>query len=338
MRVKFFFSAHSRKEDFAQFENEFANCDVYIPEVTLYSRATIEKFRKLSCGKLSPKKIIQALRVAGVDVSEISSLDKSLWEIIYKSQKAIYLVDVPEANKTFKKIYTTAYKFDNLAFTNFLSGNFSKALENEKIFLELFTQYQKKREQYIKKNIYNLESKIIKDYPKLKNKKEINILISLGAAHTSLFHQLKKENRISVQRICSPLPIIFPIFSELERKKIFHYEQKNQPSKQDLSRILLEETLGLALQDDKNIKDTNDLSKISRHIAFRYNWQQIRFLSETLGKKYPEISLKSVLYAGMGINIKWKKFLKPLLKEFGIKLPKTRKEVKQIINKVERKI
>lgn len=55
IKLKFFFSPHLRKEDFALLREEIRNCDVYVPEMACYESETVDTFQKISSGRLGPE-------------------------------------------------------------------------------------------------------------------------------------------------------------------------------------------------------------------------------------------------------------------------------------------
>lgn len=332
MRLKFFFSPHLKKEDFAKLREEIEDSDVYIPESFMYSPEITERYRKLSQGKLSPEKLAQQFKAA---TKEVPETERKLWEAVYNSKKPIYFVDVPESQESFTKLWKVQGKFDNLAFVDFLTGEFSSALANRKTCIELFDQLQEERENYIKANIEQLKPKILKDHPEFKSKKGIRVLASLGWGHTSLYHRFKKEKKIPIQQIFASLPAVFHIFAELQRDRRFFSEKELDREK--LAQSFMEEILGLALVEHKNIRSTDELCKVARHLASKFKEKDSEDFSRMLGEKYFTILPKLTSFSMFGLKPKWRELFEPPLKEWGVKLPKTREEVEEIIKKAERK-
>jgi len=333
MRLKFFFSPHFKKEDFAKLRKEIEDSDVYVPESFEHTSEIAERHKKLSQGELSPEKIARQIKEETFGLVKVSEAEEKLWEAIYNSKKPIYFVDIPEGHELVVKA-DKAREYSDLAFASFLTGKFTEAVDNKKKYIELFTKLQEERENYIKKNIEQLKPRILKDHPEFKNKKEIKILVSMGAAHTSLYHRFKKEKQIFAQRAFASLPIIFGSSAEFQRRKQFFSEQA--VDKEKLIRSLMEDVFLFSLKEDKNIKTSGELVKITKYLVSKFKEKDIKNFSKVLGEKYLPRIAPSLSFAPIS-EPKWKELFEPPLKEFGVKLPETRKEVEEIIKKAEKR-
>lgn len=228
MRLKFFFLAHFKKEDFVLLREEIKKCDVYIPESPEHGSSIFNVLQKTSFGELNPEELAQKYKEKYH--KDLPGRLRGTLGALYNLEKPVYLADVPEGHELTLEL-KEAKKADDLAFLDFISGNFTRAQNNKRKYMELFIRFQQKRENYIKENIERLKPQIFKDYPHLRRQKEIKILASIGAVHTHAYHQFKKEKKISTQRKFSSLPIVYDITHELQRKKLISPEKEIEDTK-----------------------------------------------------------------------------------------------------------
>lgn len=330
MRLKFFFSPHYKKEDYAKLREEIKNCDVYIPELFRHDPETLDSFRKISLGELSPEEFIRQYEEKYS--RKFPDHYKEKLRILHNSKKAVYLVDIPQGHIIDLKMMSIL-ELNSKAFIDFLSGNFSSAVTKGKKFAEFFEQVQQEREKYIKENIERLKPQILKDHPDFKNQKEIKLLVSLGATHTSLFHQFRKEGKIPTQWEFSSLPIIYDLTSALRRKKRFFPRKETEDKK--IAQSFIEEMVFRALKRE-NIKDTTELFKIARYFVSTFSEKDVENFSRMLKERHPMLLINLLLFASTTGSETSRLFSAPL-KEWGVNLPETREEVEKIIKKAEKK-
>ncbi|MGB9609215.1 MAG: hypothetical protein ACPL3E_02450 [Minisyncoccia bacterium] len=69
-------------------------------------------------------------------------------------------------------------------------------------------------------NLKNLSKEVCAQFPELKNKEKLKVLVNLGAFHTGVFHLLKKE-KIPAQATFIKKPYLFSRAGEMTRKERF---------------------------------------------------------------------------------------------------------------------
>lgn len=333
MRLKFFFSPHLRKEDFALLREEIRNCDVYVPEMACYKSETVDTFQKISSGRLGPEEAADQFKKKYR--KELPDEIKGMLEAIYDLKKPVYFVDIPLEHKLTEKVLESS-ALAGTAFSEFLSGNFARALTKGRRFIEIFCSEQKERNKYIKENIEQLKPKLLKDHPNFKNEKEIKILISLGAAHTPLYHQFKKEGKTSTQQSFVFLPYIHSTADELVRRKELFPEKELKDG--EIARALIENIFLASLKKDKAIKNTTELVKVSRFLSSKFSKEDVKNFSEMIEEKYSHILPSLLTFALSNLELNRRELFEPPLEEFGVKLPETREEVEKIIKKAEKKV
>lgn len=331
MRLRFFFLAHRDKRDFMSLRKEIEDCDVYIPEVSHYEPETLSDFRDISLGKLTPGELIQQDEARREHDEELSDYIKGLVECLYNSKKPIYFVDIPEGHELELEL-ENAEKLSHRAGNDFLSGNYTRALVNQKKYIEAFIRGQRKREKYIEDNIKRLKSKIIREQPSLRDQKEIKCLISIGLGHVSLYHRFRKE-AAPIQREFSSLPIIYNIEPETMREKQF-FPKRDMDNKK-LAQSLIGKLILKAVIEGENTENEIEAMKATRYLASKFDGKDAEKLSKMLGDDYSKI-INTLAFAAPWES-KWQKTLEPFLEKFGLKLPKTREEVEEIIKKAEKK-
>jgi hypothetical protein len=142
-------------------------------------------------------------------------------------------------------------------------------------FIEEFAEITEKREAFIKKNIEEQVEPFVQKSPQLKNKKEIKILLRLGAAHTTLSQALGIRGE-RIQQTFSKMPYLFGADAEAKRRKIF-----NKPVSDELvARALLEESLYPKLR--RLTDDSQKLTELIQKISQEFTIKDIKEISEDL--------------------------------------------------------
>jgi hypothetical protein len=178
LEIKFLFSPHGTAEDFKNFESEFNNADVFVPEVFGWDEETLQSLREFSEESDSEFKAPNLGLATGEIVRNILG-----------SQKAIELVDVPKGDPI-EKLQKESIKIGNESLN---LDDFDEMVSGVKSFLIKFSESQKLREKYIISKIKTLKNKIIEDYPELVRKDKLNVLVSLGSFHVGVYGQIKES-------------------------------------------------------------------------------------------------------------------------------------------------
>lgn len=329
MRLKFFFSPHLKKEDFSSLRDDIKNSDVYVPEIRGHESRILNIFQRISSGQLNPKKFEKQYKQEFR--RELPDGLKGMFESLSGLKKPVYFVDLPHEHELNRK-FAESKAHEQRALLNFLSGNFTKALISQKKCIETYAQAQKGRENYIEDNLEGLKPKILKDHPHLRNKKEINILVSLGIAHTPIYHLFRKRKKMPSQQKLPFRPYIHLTTEELARRKNLFPEKEIKD--EEIAKTFIESILNTTLKENKSIKNSVELVKVSKFLSSKFTETDVENFSKMLGKKHSAI-LFDIFFSTTKLNSQ--KLFEPPLKEWGVKLPKTKKEVVEIIKKAEKK-
>lgn len=296
---EFFYSAHRTAKDFEKLEDVFNKSDVYVPEAFRWTPEALRDVNNLSQGRITIKDV-----AFWCGFSNNSSRFKE-FELIEGSKKPILFVDLPEghrlmeADKNVMELRATGLSL-------FKRGEFAASIQIMREGTKFSAEYFLKREEVIKKNIKKKVRELIANSPKLKAKKEVSVLIKLGGVHTGVYHRFKKELLTSSWHFSSS-PTVYSNLEEAYRRIML--SRNKESSDELLARALVERSMTGYIY-----KLTNDTEKaycVLRKIASKLDLKNIEEISEELGKG--------------------QKILVDCLEERGIKVPKTEKEMDEML-------
>ncbi len=297
------YGCHITPEDFEKFHELFKDADIYIPELEGHDLRTRNLLNMLSYGKCRPQEVASRTWV------KKDSLKYKTYETIYDSKKPILFVDVPFAHELIK----ISDKIDELggeSLKSFKAGEFKSALKKMEKYVIDDANYELKREAMMKEGLNEKLKHFVKECPELKNKNEIKALLTLGAAHTHLYRELKKEN-ISASRDFTKQPFIFDHISEALRGIMFSKNKK--PDKVILARGMVDAFTWRYFINEKTTSDTSKAMKASRKISSKLNLKDVKKISERMGKN-PKENIAQALYSQ------------------GIKIPESEEEMDKMLN------
>ncbi len=295
--------SHVTAKDCEKLEQAFnkPDIDVYVPEASGWHDAALKVFNKVSQGELTAE---QAARLSSV--SRNSSRFKEL-QIIESSKKPILHVDVPRKHELIKERDESRILYKESS-DLFYKGKFQPALEKMREHVETYSDYLLKREELIKENLKEKIKGLVKTHPKLKGKEKIKALVKLGAVHTGVYHDLKKETLSAFQQFASS-PRVFSSLSQANRMTMLS-KNKDIPDEL-LAKGIVEDILYYALR--KVTDDTNKLRIIKRKISSKLSLKDIAKISQQLNRDPRGLSLIDIL------------------EEQGIKIPKTEEEMDEML-------
>jgi len=272
MKIEFALGWHNSAKDVEFIQQKFENCDVYIPEMAFYSPRVKKDLDGVSNGKITPSEFIEKYKEENINFPKFIF---AILKMIYNSHKKIFLADISDDGHELDQ-YLNIQKIREVNFDKFLKGELEEGLKSISQEINLYSDLEKKRDEYIAKKIENDLPAIIGKNKKLRKKPEINVLVSLGAVHTPAYIQLKKDN-YDVNRSFPVKPFTFEPQIQGLRQKEFMPEK--EISKDLLPRALMDEFLSslFVFIKDQNLKDKL-LSGINKRISI----QEIENLSRKL--------------------------------------------------------
>lgn len=299
----FFYSEHETSKDFEKLEEAFKKCDIYVPEAFRWDPNQLEELRRVSRGEISPKE-------SGFEAPNGSARLRQL-EFIYKSDKPILIADVPLTNTKLTGLRERANPHFGKALEFFQEGLLKEALLEYYEFLELMSEFSLARENFIKENLEREISVFLDSNDEYKIKKELKVLIALGAGHTAIYQDLK-SGKSAISQEFSHLPHVFDLRSEALRRIMFNREVSDDLLAHAIIEIFLEEIL------EKLSDNTQKIGRISRMLISSLNISDIEEISKDFGQN-PDLDIISAL------------------ENVGVKVPRSEKEMDILLKQKERK-
>jgi len=272
LEATFLYAPHWTSEDAGLIKEGIGHTDVYCPEMIGYPNEEVELLNRASQGD------IRAFRQL------ISATDNPWWkgvyEAIYNSKKIIKPIDIPEGQHVVSDYQESKIRnVRDVSFVQFSAGKFEQAIKLMENYLKEWAEYQKKREELMLFNLRNLPQGIVKRNPEFKNKEKLKVLVSLGSAHSYLYHQIKKE-KISSQAKFIRMPFIMPIEDELWRK--IRFKSDSKLDKNLISKIFIEDFLFKYLE--KPEKDTSRVLEAARIAALKTDFNSVKEISKAIAE------------------------------------------------------
>lgn len=298
------YGCHVTPEDFEKFHELFQKADIYVPELEGHDARTRNLLNMLSQGKRSPEEVASRTWV------KEGSFKFKTYQTIYNSKKPILFVDIPFDHELIR----VSDRIDELggeSLKSFKAGEFKSALKKMQKFVIDDADYELKREAIMKQGLKEKLKRFVKECPELRDKEEIKALLTLGATHTHLYKELKKEN-IPASREFTKWPFVFDHISEALREVLFLKTKK--PNKVLLARGMVDAFTWRYFINEKVTSDTSKAVKASRKISSKLSLKDVKKISERMGEN-PKENITQALDAQ------------------GIKIPKTEQEMDEMLKK-----
>ncbi|MDP2599098.1 MAG: hypothetical protein Q8P49_04695 [Candidatus Liptonbacteria bacterium] len=216
VRVEFVYAPHRTARDMQKLRERITEADIVIPEDIWWDQEGLKVLRDLSAGNITPEQALRQLKISVEGEGGRKWLET--YEIIYNSHKDIEFIDVPDGHPLGRKIIdyfnTSALSYD---------GDFPGTLELVKDRTRNLVDIQKEREAYMLARL----KEVIKKHAVPDKQRALNILISLGIAHTDMWHKLKSEG-VDARAAFASMPFIFDNEGELFRRYLFGKNVDNE--------------------------------------------------------------------------------------------------------------
>lgn len=256
----FFFASHASPEDLKGLKERFERADVYIPEASQWTQTLKDTFREVAEGKWD---VTQRLPEEESKTPFFKyGLERK--RMVYNSHKPIIFADVPSGvDLEMGKLHVEP-KFD---------GSFSDLVDSYKNTAQYLLDANKRREKYILDHLGPSIKELLEEYPHLKEKKEIRILLSLGIVHTPIYMDLKKAG-FSVSRGFNTASFTFPFQVEAQRRL-----RSNRQIDDDLAAKMYVEMIFYSVFKriiDNLTEDRAKQFKVMRKIVSQFNLEDAR--------------------------------------------------------------
>lgn len=328
--VEFFFSPHQYAEDFKRARELFDQADVVVPEAWNWDDDTLNYIQGISAGerkpmlspstadqaKLALKKMVGWLlsRQRGQDLRPFQAEADALF---YNSHKLVMLVDVPKANpisQDIKSLYEKRKKDGYAGFQAFTSGSPDEAIALERSSINHRIKAAQLRNNFIQSNLRERLAKLPEEFPELKQRQHIKVLVCLGSAHTPVHRALQDEH--SAKRSFGQSLTVYSPAHEAERRFA-----ANLPIDDKLvMHAVMYDVMSFLVLDDLSLKvDTERFERIARRLSASFSMEEAQELSTQLAA------------AGNALDDKGAIILRALEAK-GIIVPRNIKEVDEMLN------
>ena len=295
--IEILLTPHETAEDWKSFHEALDRADVCIVETQGWSEDYLKFIQKLSRG--NPFTYINEKLKKRV-MGNYDDRDKVLIETIYNSKKPVTFIDLPKGHPLI--VNESSDEF-------ILQGTFENILGQLGAALKLDAGYQRQREDYMIASLKIKIGELVKEFPELRKKNKIRLLITIGSAHVNLFTSIKKEVTPSVERNYGNKPAGY----DSDTKALMRYMLDKEVSDELLARILLGHLTDLRLYTRKLTTSNNKAGLFENKIVSYFSLEEIRDFFEELSR----------LPAEKGNQQFARELLFSKLSEKGIKPPET---------------
>lgn len=309
-----FYSFHDTAKDAKGLAEQIKKSDIYMPELFGWDEQYLNNTKAIAEGKMTPDELMWK-QLRGFDSEYQYSFDYAEARALYKSGKYITYIDVPRNHPLFDRGADAREKLGRIDLTN----NFPELVASFNENVKHWADIQKEREMHILSELRKFAD-AIKDgnIPELKGKKEIKILIALGAMHTGVYHELARAEE-ETSRKFHTMPLVFGKFaSELARRFMFDKDANETLAAQALFGAVFSALVHQ--RSDKSIRGSYEVSLIERKVVPQFSVDEI----------------KKIFTEARAAEDSQKKFLDAFhkkLKEKGIRLPSSEKELNEFLER-----
>lgn len=190
--IEIFYSPHATREDVKGLAQKMEKADVFALEMFGWDRELLDDLTAVSRGEETPQQFLK--RYPKIEVTDAEKqfqpYQLTVLEALYKSGKVVTTFDIPREHPLYQEIEKSRETLDNISSTD----SFEDLLRTQRERLKHFSALIEKREQYMLDEITAFREKLGKSaIESLVGKKQVKITFLLGAAHTSIYHHLKKS-------------------------------------------------------------------------------------------------------------------------------------------------
>lgn len=230
MNVTFYFSAHANHLDMAGIEPYMKEADIFLYENAAnsdrevrYRKEDLQFLNALSTNpSVSLQEIFKEYNVTG-------TTGEHRIRGAHGSGMAIGTIDIgnsPIEQRMVQRMETAMHTVTPG------SGNYDEVLENYRYQLQMYGELQVERERMMLGNFEGVIKSLLESRPDMKDKENLNVLISMGSAHTTLRHKFTEAGIESDKHFSAGKTQSFDYEHELIRT----YMYGRQPSEELIRR------------------------------------------------------------------------------------------------------
>lgn len=180
---------HGSVEDAEGLEEKFKDCKIFFPETFGWLPRQLDTLQRLSFGSITPGIALQRWNYRN---EHSHARDQKFFKMIYKSNKPIAFLDVPDGHPLVKR--ENENKFPDINF----GSDFGQVLDSVREYIKEDGDMQLEREAYIVGQLNPQIQRMLEAYPELKKETEIAVLIDIGSGHKFLPGRLREEYHTTV--------------------------------------------------------------------------------------------------------------------------------------------
>ena len=283
IEVLILFTRHHSLEDAAWIEQHYKEADIFVPEAVGWDEEYLARFQEYANGVSLPiERNMQK-----------DPFSDTMRKFVKRNPgKKIAMIDIPGGTEKFK---TMDDEYERIsAKLRLLVGEklpFDQAVEKNYQLLKAKIPEDDYRERKMIASFPGEIARILKEYPELKEKKSLKVVMYLGAKHTRLFHWLKQRGE-NVNQKFQEMPHAFVPESVVTRSELL---KKGLPLKNEIkeqaffSRILFEKTF---LQKTFNLTRSEEFTAYLNFIMKNISSSEMKNLYELLITEKDDLAFK----------------------------------------------
>lgn len=283
--VKIFFGSHDTVEDAEAFAEDLEWADVYVPERVGWTDQDVQIYNAVSLG-FSVQQLEE--EVFGEPIED--GFTKRTFELLHGTGKPVVFVDSPDTEQ-----------FDHEFFQFDPDEDIHGAVKRYRATVARNAEEHLYREEGMSDNLRQVVEAAETIKPELKDKVSIKVLLTIGAGHTTLFHDLVEnfqDDNMKISRKFAYMPYLYGYQDEALRATM----SRREVSDELLSRALVESLLnplfeGLAEGDRLKTKLGREIisSLTVEEVGLMYEYIQsgrIKEASDLLSQKIGQLKTK----------------------------------------------
>lgn len=207
---KFFFGAHGRAQDVhPNLREELEAADIYMPEEFDWPAEAMTYLNGISSG--------------AIPLDESDTYDSALEQALHDTDTVILLPDLPEGHPTNERI-EASMRVMNTA----VNLPYDAAVKMLDRGVRDFVAAGHDREKEIMGNIPKLIRKTLLNNEDLRDKKNLNVLLSYGSGHTPMYHALSRTDHDAKREMRTRPDYVYGYANELQRSISFGIAEEDR--------------------------------------------------------------------------------------------------------------
>lgn len=275
INLKFYLSQHGTAEDFARLKDQLRDADIYLYESMGSNKATegLQTYADKDADSLPADYLEQKIEEGKNGKTFKGTVTEGILRALYGSKKIVGHIDLREGDPISPSDFPSQ---------DYVEPSFGKTLDNLRKMMQSEAQLHDQREKIMTRRFETELEEIFTTHPELKDKPELNIVASMGDAHTTLIHKLR-ANGVNTERTFSNDPYTYDHYTEAIRD----FEFGKEPSQDLIAKAHLRDIVNSLLGASMADKATNGHEKevYIRQVTSQFNMQEIESVHDLVTSK-----------------------------------------------------